>query len=232
MQKKVFLCLLIIFFSKSIFCTDLQTAITSPEGSQLYKMTRLWLDEITKITGITFSLNYLPMERAKVELINGEIDMDIGRSTYVYENFDEVVYSTHQTSFIEYFIFSDIKDLDYKNIDYLKTKVLIAVRGNQVIERWIKDTNISKVIYANSVDNAFKLISLNRGDYILENVLLTQIFVDPENMKGITRFKEPILNVPLYIVLNKKHKNLEPIISAAIAQIDESGKTNEIFGIK
>lgn len=210
----------------------LTVSFFAQKESPLYSKVQIFLSEIETISNIKFKLVSIPFERASIKLLEGSIDGDIGRSKYVYGDDPRVIYATYPISAVKFIIYTKNKTLNPGNINLLRELKLVVIRGNTIIENWIKDNNIYNIVYAKDVFNTFKLIAANRADYHIGPLAYQNYLKNNIEFSDIKGIEKPIINDPAFIVLNIKHKDIEPLLSLAIKELAASGRTAEIFSVK
>lgn len=230
---KKFTGFIVMLFSLSFLSGQrLEVAFNAPENSPMFSLLNNWLQEVGDLAGVEFVLKSLSLEDAVEGVLDGTLDGDVGRTVYVYGEDARVVYTTHPASVIEYLIFTARDDINPEDIEQLKGLKLATSMGNRAIEEWVTENGIERVTYTPDSETALKMVSIGRADYYLGSAIFKNIVEKDPSLASVKILTHPVIAVPSFIVLNSKHRNLEPAISAAIKEMDESGRTGELFGLK
>lgn len=227
-MKKISL-LLFIFLNTSIFGNDLIAAFSGSEGSKMYKSVRILLDEIEEITNLEIKLINMPMKRCIDALLKGDIDLEIARTIYAYKGFDEIVYCKEPFISVGMYVYTKSLNNEDITINNLKNSKLVYTLGNKVIENWIKVNNVTNFVEAKSIYNSFKLLALDRADYILGPISF-QIYINENNeFSEIVKLDKKLFIAEQFIVLHKRNSHLVPEISEAIKILKSNGTIQEII---
>lgn len=231
MTKRTFITTIIVFiYTSSINAQVLKTSFSAPRDSYMFNAVKLWLEELSELSGMEFQLLNIPISRSESELLSGNIDADIGRTIYVYGNDDRVIYVKYPIYQMQYHIFT--KNISSDDVDKLMKYKIVINRGNRLMEHWVKENNITNVINTKDAYTAFLLIALDRADYFLGPATYVSYIEDNISFREIKRLDPPLMLIPIYLVINSKHKSLEPAISTAIKKMAETGRTEDILAAK
>lgn len=150
------LCLFIFAFQLTgqLFTQTLNVSIGFPEDNIVFKLVDKWLSETGELAGIKFKIHYLPFARAEKELINGTIDGDIGRTSFVYEGDKRVIYTGFPILTTNYITYTVKDNIDPTDIIQLRRLRLIVNMGNKAMTRWTEEKHYQYHIhkkYKNSI---------------------------------------------------------------------------------
>jgi len=192
-----------------------------------------YVDELGKRTGLTFSLEYYPLERARLELKAGRLDGDMGRTIYAYDEGDPVIYTSHPVIINQLYFVSEDSSIDPLNRETWKNLKLAALRDGKDILNWIGTAGIplNSIFWVKNFEILRLSLLMGRAEYtILNRTVYNSWLDDPDFLASEIRMIEPaVLSIINYIVFAEKHEVLVPGISRAMKEMSESGLTESIF---
>jgi len=230
-MAKLIISILFVFNLSFLYSQNLSAAFFASEDSKIFSLIQQWIDEVGQKAGITFSVESVPLDRAKQRLLCGLLDADISRSRTAYGNDPRVVYTSRHALETPFAIYTKQTSLDSQNIEVLKQYSLVTTKGNKAVEDWIETNKISNIFYVDNIETAFRMLELKRADYYIGPFVYHRVLEMNSEFSEIKVITPPIFILYTYIVLNIKHNELEPAISAAIKELAECGRTAQIFGV-
>ncbi len=216
-------------------------AINRPEGSRPYQFLDLVYQEIFNRLDIQLDMEYLPLKRGFIEVINGKFD---GETSRVLEYGDkhetlirvsESLYSTNLSAFtiepdrVDLNGWDSLKETDYK-VEYPHGVVISEINLKKVV----KPKNLTNVTTA---EQGIKKLMLGRTDlYIGDDLVVYPLLESLKTEYDVEVFKAGIMKVvPLYMYIHEKNAFMEPIFSQVIKDMKEEGIIDEyrkqVFGI-
>jgi len=212
-----------------MYAQNLLVTFSAPEETDLMLMVKEYFQGVGDLAGVTFQVESMPHDRSEERLLGGHIDGDIARAPFVYENDDRAIYTNYPILVTTFLIFTKDTSIDPQNIETFRNKSLVISRGNKVVAQWVESNNLKVDSIAGDAHKAFGMIDLDRVDYSIQAEILKVEILDHPYIKVLP---QPLFKTPFYLVLNVKHKDLEPIITSAIKDMAESGRTAKIFRSK
>lgn len=229
MMQKVIMYVLISIVSMNGWSTDLTAGFSGPENSELTKNILIWLQEVGELADLSFTLELMPLDRSKKRLLEGSIDLDIGRSIYVYPDSSEVIYIDTPIIYIDYLIYSKRKVIIQDSGSQLnKWKGGVNI-GDKRVKAWYNEHNIFNLVSVNTSEHLFNLLNYNRIDYLIAPSVYKLLIHNNPDYNGILNSNKPIFIDSAYLVIHKKHKDLIPKLNYAINVMNKSGRTRELF---
>ena len=183
------------------------------------------LDEVMKITGDKYQVQYFPYARIAKTFSQGKIDIDPGNSSsWITE--EAKAFSIFSTPFWHYrealFSGTDNSDND------IRGKIVGTIRGYH----YTGDISVASLGYiphqSTNEKNQFKMLVGGRYDYILSGVVIAKYLskVNGFTVKAIKNF-DP---TPLSFRLHSSQKDLQVRINKALDILLKDGTINRIVG--
>lgn len=231
-RKLILLLTIFATITTSITAQTLTATFNGTEGSPMFQLISTYMNEVGEKIGYTINVRTAPLERAEVDLKSGKVDIDVGRTKFVYKDTDPVTYTTFPVLVSQYFFISK-KDIDPGTPSTWRDLKLVTTRGNAVINDWISKNSIpeSKVSYVKNEEAVLKSLTAGRADYTVSiGITYNAWMKSPEfTNSGINLIQPPAFPSPAFLVISNKNKDLIPKISQAVKELAESGRTAEIF---
>lgn len=222
----------IIISTANLSAQTLTATFNGVEGSPMHNLISLYMSELGDKIGYTIDVKLAPLERAEINLKSGNVDIDIGRTEFVYDESDPVSYTTYPVLVTQYFFVSK-KDIDPNDSSTWKGLKLVTTRGNKIIENWIEENNFSSsnVSWVKDDGATIKSLMSGRADFAITiGITYNSWMKDPVVANsGVNLIQPAAFPSPAFLVISNKHKSLVPEISQAVKELAESGRTAEIF---
>lgn len=228
-MKKHIVCLYLLFCVFTSFTQELTASFNSPEDSTMMSLVRLWAEEVEKLTGVTFLIESMPLRRADKRLREGLLDVEFGRVDFLYENDVNVIYTDFPVFVSHYIIYTRQTSINPHNAETFRELRLVVVRGNKVTERWTRNENIKNYIEVDDSETALLMVNFGRADYFIGRRLFCSYLESNIELSNINILDQSLFDIPYYLAFNRKHKDLVPLISAAMEELCDSGRTAEIL---
>ncbi len=183
------------------------------------------LDEVMKITGDKYQVQYYPYARIAKTFSQGKIDIDPGNSpSWITE--EDKAFSIFSKPFWHYreALFSGTDNID-KNV---RGKIVGTIRGYH----YTGDISVASLGYipheSTNEKNQFKMLAGGRYDYILSGVVVAKYHskVNGFTVKAIKKFTP----TPLTFRLHSSQKELQASINKALDILLKDGTINRIVG--
>lgn len=174
--------------------------------------------EAVERAGFTVNLVQFPNARATALLKSNQIDGDVFRL----ESYQEVAPDARPVPFATQTlnIVAVVKaDSTIETLDDLGDKRLATVRGAEVYN-YVATLMEKDFVALDTFDQAFRFIELGRADF----TLLTPEIVESDITTGydFRYLEEPVIVVPFYLWLHKKHEAKFPAIQRELEAIFQS----------
>lgn len=211
-------------FTLSLSAETLVVAVHGTEASEIYERTRLWLDLLESETQLRFTMESMSLDRARQQMLAGEVDMDFGRSARAYTS-DEAFYIEPPLSNVNYYIYTAEKDWRTVTLEDLKKGSVALPLGNIALNQWADKEKLNCVLYPRTQEASLLSLLYGRASYVIDSLSLINLLDSNEKFSSrIHRKEEPIFNAPVYIVLSKRSKEWAPVLSRGIEKLGESGR--------
>ncbi|WP_374033745.1 hypothetical protein ACES2I_13710 [Bdellovibrio bacteriovorus] len=197
-------------FAKSSACLTFAVsdyyAGTTPHGEFLAFITAVLARE-----HMTVEITPLPVERALILSNSGEIDGELSIGTLNDKDYPNVVQSTFPILVVKYSVIQRSgESLSRKSISALRGVIPLNLRG---MEAFISNQklNISGIRRAAA---ALDMVANKRADYTIGSDIVFQ-FGQYKEHPSLVLSKDFTYTLPIYLRLNKKHKDLLKSIESA-----------------
>ncbi len=227
------LILLFIFVTTFVNSETLKVAFVENKNSPIFDRVEIFFEEVgDKIDGLNFKIIYLPHQRAKRQLILGNIAADFARTSYVYDGEEEVLRVDVPILNIPHVGFVKDRRIIFDGPESLRSYSLIAVKGNESAARYAAKHNL-ELSYSNTYESCFKLINGGRYDIFIgaaqNNSHLTEGSL--KNL-DITMLTTPFYYESVYMFLSKKSEKYLKLLEETLKVMGETGRTEDLFTFK
>lgn len=230
MMKSFIICLLLMFSMVTINAKDLIFGMGIPKEHPLFNKVQLFWNEIAvEIEEVdTITLIYMPLRRAKSELLKNTIDGDSGRTKMVYKDEANAFIVNTPILLMKYYVISK-KNITINDPQSIKNYNLITETGNEIVIDFAKKHNF-KLHYADSQIQSIRMIQSDRMDIYIASSLTSEILINDDfKNSGIKILKPALFDVGTHLFLSKKNKSLVNKFDAAIKKLIANGRVAEIF---
>ena len=219
---KKFLIFLTLLFSLSVEAIEpplvISTGFYAPESNLVEKV----LQEGFKRANMDLVFQVLPNQRSLLNANKGINDGEasrIGKINNFYPNLVQVPVSTHS---IDLVVLSKEK-IDIKDFSELKQYNVGVVRGMKIAEKLVQEAKPHSYIAATHNEELIKMLVNNRIDVIVSSQIGLSVSLNKLKKINLYMMERPLLSLPLYMHLHKKHKKLIPKFEKAFKSMLEDG---------
>ncbi|MBO9665591.1 MAG: transporter substrate-binding domain-containing protein [Bdellovibrio sp.] len=158
----------------------------------------------------------LPLARSAQLADNGEIDGEMIRSLNIIEKYPNLIATSKPIGFSNFLILYAKSNRSFKEKKLPQYKGLIILNSFTTRQK-ARDMRL-RLDAVPTIDQGLSMVVAGRADYII----LAEPIIDslPRSLKPLMdqlkTVKEPFSRVPLYFILNKKHKDLMPKLEKAL----------------
>lgn len=178
---------------------------------------RDFVQESLRDEGLIVSFLPLPFARSSTLVDKGELDGELMRAGNIVHDFANIIVVPKPLVFVEYsVIYKASKKFDEKNLHKYKGLVLLnsATTRDELERRKLKVENVARI------EQGLQMVTSERADYIIiaDPVIDSFKLLDPKNFEGLKAADSKFQKIPLFLCLNKKHKDLLPQIERGLSK--------------
>jgi len=203
------------------------TGFTSPV-SDFYSSVLVEADR--RMSDVSISFEVLPAERSLVLVDEGVNDAECCRAPEVlikeYKNLIPIDVSFFSVRFS---VFSKNKDISIKNFENLKPYSIGTVKGWKLAVIKLKEVEPAETHVVTTPAQLFKMLDQDRVDYGVVGYLSGLKVISQFKFDSIHAIQPPLIEKPLFLILNKKHKNLIPRFNQVFNEMKTDGTINRIY---
>lgn len=202
-----------------------------PHGTVVTDLVQTYLSELSGLLdSIDFELVYQSNDRSIKSLEYGQSDGDFARSVYVYENRGYALYVPVPILDAHYQLCSSDPSIS-DDPRSRAGKTLAAVRGDHIMERYSKENKLTNVVLFDDALSVLMALENDRADYSLLPMQVARELQETRFAHSSIIFHpEPMLDVPLYLFLHERHRDILDDITEAMAEMRNSGRSIELLG--
>ena len=185
------------------------------------------LSQAYKQINIQFQVKYYPAERSLVTANKGTSDGEIQRIAGVDKIYSNLVMIPQPIGQLEGCAF--VKDIRLpKNAGWndLRPYRIGILRGAKFSE---EATSVMERVLSYDYESLFHLLNEGRIDVVVVARLTGMLELKKGNYKGITIIKPPLVELPLFHYVHKRHQNLVRPLSEILYQMQKQGKIQAIW---
>jgi len=186
----------------------------------------LLISEAFNRVGVSFNIVRLPAERGLIAANDGLIDGDLPRIKGLSKNYKNLVIVPEKIRDTDFCALSKNPDISAKPNE-LKKHVVGHIKGWKIYDKMMAGS--AKIITADSAEQLFRLLKLNRIDVALYNCINGLAVSRKIDIKQIKILQPPFPKGKMYLYLNKKHKKLIPKLSKALRDIKIEGIYDSLY---
>ena len=170
----------------------------------------------------------MPAERALINANLGIDDGDLLRIDGLEKKYPNLIKVPEKIMDMDVMLFT-------KNLRSFKVNGWSSVENHSVsiITGWkVFEKNLGegvKVIKTDNVSQMFTLLLKDRADFVGYERWAGLGHISDNNLDNLTILEPPLVSVPLYTYLHKKHKELVPKLSSAIKNMKRDGTIKALF---
>lgn len=213
----------LILFSISLFHINAITLNKLPIGSEHHEKI---LIELYNRAEISLDFKDIPMVRSMSLANEGITDGEIVRTKLILEKYSNLMPVPTPIIIMKIHAFVINNDIVIETLDDLRKYKVGIVRGVVASEKLTKELN---VVGAKDVETLVRILKHGRIDIAISPDITTRKIISSFNYTEIVRIDPPLLEIPLYHMLNKKHKDLIPVLDYHLNQMIDDGTITTIL---
>ncbi len=219
----IFILLFMSFLMGNVFSQEL--TYSAPENL-LARINAKILQEAHANIGIPLNVEFYPALRALEQANSGETDGEVSRIGKINELYPNLV--RVEPSYIEMVcsVFSKNEEFEVTGWDSLEPYSIGIFRGHLYSKNGTEGMKVEEI---ETNEQIIQMLNFERIDVaVLIEVEGLNAMKVTNLANNIILLQPPILKIPLYLFLHKKNAYLIPQISAALVDMIESGRIQEI----
>ncbi len=176
-------------------------------------------------------IDQLPSERAITNANEGITDGEMNRVGGLNKKYPNLIQVMEKNFNFNFVAFSKRKDIRIKNWQSLRPYYIGLITGWKIYEK--NTTGFPHVTKVKTPMALYDLLDSDRVDIILyrdiEGLEIIKRGKNKGKYKGIHIIQPPLAVKPMFMYLNKKHKNLVPKLIAALKEMKQDGTYKRLF---
>ncbi len=172
--------------------------------------------------GINIRVHRLPGARSIVEVNNGKMDAELFRIKGLTKKYKHLIQLSNPIFITQTSAFTHLKNHQVKNWQDLQSHSISYTLGFKLAER---NTQNSKVIHANDLNHAFRLLTNKKVEFVIDSQLNGLQIIKKQQLKGIHLVSPPLESTAIFHYLNSKHIKLVPALEKALFKLEASGES-------
>lgn len=225
-MKKYLLALTVLLFSYAK-AADLSLKITSGFDVPEVRLVEKVLQEGFKRADVELVFEALPNQRSLLNANKGISDGEGARIEKIksfYPNLVHIPVSTHSLELVAL----SRKKIDLKDFGGLEKYNVGVVRGMKIAEKKVQAVKPRSYTAAINNEKLIRMLQNNRIDIIVTNKIALLTNLKELNITNLYMQEKPLLELPLYMQLHKKHQALIPKFTKAFKSMIEDGTYERI----
>ena len=183
---------------------------------------------VFKEAKLPLKMQILPNKRSVQNANEGIDDGDATRIWHINKYYPNLHRVPIETSHIDIVAITH-KKLMLKKLTDIKPYNIGVVRGMKIVEVKAEELHPKSLIKVDSHKTLIQMLINHRIDVALaDKGSLIQV-IKRENIKGLYLLQKPLMVLPMYIHLHKKHKNLIPRLTQAAQTLNSKGVLAKIY---
>ncbi len=195
------------------------------KNSVNHKICARMLEKVYENLGIRIRIQAFPANRALILSNSGEFDGEVQRIDGIEENYPNLIKVPEPIFVLEASVFVKNAEITIEGWSSLKTYRIGIPRGIKYLE---SNTDGMNPVIASSIAQLFYLLDAERIDVVIISTNYGKEFMEKHPSMKINLIEPPIIKVPLYHYLHKKHQAIVPFVTNNIRQLKKEGKFNNI----
>lgn len=186
----------------------------------------LIIKEAFRRVGIPITIVHLPSERALRTVNAGIDDGNYARVAGMEKKFPNLIMVPERISEFYFSAFTTNPSIIVTDWDSLRPYNVAIITGWKILEE--KITNTHSLTKVKDETSLFHLLTLNRADIVVFDLLQGKGFIKKNNLNGIVALSPPLAQRDMYLYMNKRHAALVPQISSSLKSMKEDGTYKKI----
>ncbi len=221
MKLKIILLILFNLF----FCTNLQAqeklVVSAIPNTPLTDLSTQIISEAYRRIGIKIKVKGFPGERALIQSNNGLVDGELIRIEGIEKSYPNLIMIPVSVISFQGVVFSKKFNFPVKGWSSLKPYRIGIINGSKFAEAGTKGMR------TNAVTRFFqlvKMLNLGRIDVFVDSRLNGLLAFQQANIKNFMILEPPLVELPLFHYVHKKHKAIVPRITDVFEKMQEEGR--------
>ncbi len=217
--KLIFLTCLLLFFSVPLYAQPPKPLVFSTADTNTSAITAYFqlLQKAYDEIGYRVELNRLPGKRTFAHANDGKVDGVLISTKQILKLYNNIVVVPVKLTQVTVLAYSNGKNFKFKGLGDLKPYKIGILREYPLTVKLTAGMNRQIVDNYNSL---FSLLQLREFDMVISLKREAQRFLHKNpRFKDVTPLAPPILILPLYHFLNKKHEALVPQVTPIIIRL-------------
>lgn len=195
------------------------------EGSINHKLGESVLKIAYKRIDIDIDTVDFPAKRSLVMSNSGEFDGEVQRVDNISRQYPNLIKIPEPILFLESSVFVKDPNIRIENRTDLIPYLIGIPIGIRYLDEYTKGTNR---IFIKDLKQLFHLLDMGRIDVVIIATNYGKSFLSRNNQLKIRMLEPPVIRIPLYHYLHRKHQYLIPSITEAIRLIKDDGTVDEM----
>jgi polar amino acid transport system substrate-binding protein len=181
----------------------------------------LIIKEACRRAGVDVEIVHLTSERSLVNADEGIDDGVFVRVAGLEEKYPNLVIVPEPITNFEFAVFTKKIDAKLANWDDLQPYCVGIIRGWKILEHNL--SGVKSLIIVKDETSLFSMLEEDRLDLIVYDKLQGRTLIKRNKRKDIRIIEPPLIIKPMYLYLNKKHRELVPGLAAALREMRATG---------
>lgn len=220
---------LFIFNTVLLFPAHFKLATISTKNSMEYQKLSIFINEVFKRSGHTVELIPLPGVRALISANSGVVDGDAARTQIAVSDYKNLMLIPAPYNTIKVYAYTLNKNIKTPSSNSLNNYSIIYIRGTKIIDSLVEKIDKENLSVTSNADSAVKMLLSGRGDILLGIDFNINESIKKINATNILKLEPPIIEVPIFIALNKKHAKFAQGIAAEIENMKKDGSLQKLI---
>ncbi len=225
-QLHIFYLIVLCVLIAGIAEAQSELTLSGIKGSINHQIGSSILETAYKKIGISVDTVEMPAKRSLVMVNAGDFDGEVQRIGNIDRHYPNLIVVPEPLLYLESSVFIKNSEIRIKGWEDLSPYTIGIPRGIMYLEHHTKGLNR---IFVKSQDQLFDLLNTGRIDVVIISTNYGLSFLNKHKGMKIRMLVPPILKIPLYHYLHRKHRNLIPKIAESIRQMRISGEMDEII---
>jgi len=183
-----------------------------------------------RLPDIAISFEVLPAERSLNLSDQGINDGECCRiPTAVMTRYKNLIPINESFMSVRFSAFEKKHNIPIKSFADLKPYTVGTVKGWKLAVNKLKEFKPAETHIVTTPDQLFKMLDQGRIDYGVMGYLSGLKSISNLKLKNIKAIYPPLAEKPLYLMLNKKHKNLIPVFNKVVADMKNDGTIQRLY---
>ncbi len=198
------------------------------KGHPLNQLGEQIVNEAYSQLSLQVKIKEYPLARSTILSNDGVTDGELGAAASGTRNkFPNLIQIPVPLVYVEGVAFTINTEFVVDGWESLRPYKIGIVRGTKFAEPFIKDMKVVKVGTNRAM---FEILELDRVDIVVAELLVGLVALRSLDVPGVKVLEPPIVRIPLYHYVHKKHKALIPRIHEVIKKMGDQGRLATLYG--